>query len=71
MDVVSITTLKVIVREVFGATDEAESEGKVESTEGLDAISESTLLTLSLLFLKSPQLRINRNEKVIMSKKGI
>ena len=34
MVVVSIASLKVTVREVFGATDEAESAGVVEETVG-------------------------------------
>ncbi len=34
MVVVSIDSLKVTVRDVFGATDEAESAGKVEETVG-------------------------------------
>ena len=34
MVVVSIASLKVTVRDVFGATDEAESAGKVEETVG-------------------------------------
>ena len=60
MDVVSIASLKVTVRDVFGATDEAESEGYVDEivgAEGLDSLSaiSTALFTLSMLFLKSPQ----------------
>ena len=51
MVVVSIASLKVTVREVFGATDEAESAGVVEES-------------LSLLLLQEMMVRLKRDMRI-------
>ena len=55
MDVVSIASLKVTVRDVFGAIDEAESEGYVDETVGavVSVVSLSVVLSVVLLFVVS------------------
>tara|TARA_Y100000588_G_C14023926_1_gene825521 strand:+ start:736 stop:963 length:228 start_codon:yes stop_codon:yes gene_type:complete len=49
--VVSIASLKVTVRDVFGATDEAESEGYVDEIVG--AVVSVVSLSVVLLFVVS------------------
>ena len=70
MVVVSIASLKVTVREMFGATDEAESAGEDEETVGVvvssvvvDVVEEP----LSLLLLHEMMVKLKRNTERIMS----
>ena len=53
--VVSIASLNVTVRDVFGATDEAESAGEEEETVGavVSVVSLSVVLSVVLLFVVS------------------
>ena len=70
MVVVSIASLKVTVREMFGATDEAESAGEDEETVGVvvssvvvDVVEEP----LSLLLLQEIMVRLKRDMEKMMS----
>jgi len=67
MVVVSIASLKVTVREMFGATDEAESAGEDEETVGVVVSSSVDVVEepLSLLILQEMTVRLKRDMRIM------
>ena len=64
MVVVSIASLKVTVREMFGATDEAESAGEEEETVGVVVSSSVDVVEEPLSLLLLQEIMVRLKEKI-------
>ena len=64
MVVVSIASLKVTVREMFGATDEAESAGEDEETVGVVVSSSVDVVEEPLSLLLLQEIMVRLKEKI-------